>query len=152
MPSLLVHLPTCNRLMCVHNTHTSGADIQWAHLYSLFVWWCFCPNANLYIENKLPDIPAFIQNTAKVVIGTDSYASNQGLSVLEEIKTIKRHFPGIQSEMLIDWATRGGAEYLGIQKNFGTLDIRKKPGINLVEEVNIEKGEITGDSRIRVLI
>ena len=115
LASSLVHLPKCNKLQLVHNTFSTADDITWAHLYSMMTWWCTCPNANLFIENKLPDYRLFIEAGCRMTIGTDSYASNRSLSILDELKTISAHAPFIRLETLLQWATLNGAEFFRIQ-------------------------------------
>jgi cytosine/adenosine deaminase-related metal-dependent hydrolase len=89
----------------------------------------------LYIENKLPDYNLFIQEKARVTIGTDSLASNWSLSVLDELKTITKHFPEIPLQTLLTWATKNGADFLGFNQ-LGTIEKGKKPGLNLLKNVD----------------
>lgn len=130
LASTMVHLPKCNKIQLVHNTYSTSEDVNWAQLYSMLMWWCFCPNANLFIEDKLPDIPMFVKHAAKITIGTDSYASNWSLSVLDELKTIHKYYPEISVQNLLTWATLNGAEYLGLHQSLGSFEKGKKPGVN----------------------
>lgn len=152
LASTLVHLPRCNRTMLVHNTYSTPEDISWAHLYSAVIYWCLCPNANLYIEKRLPDIPAFLDGSCKMLVGTDSYASNWSLSVLDELKTIARYFPKIKTDTLLKWATLNGAEFFGWKKDLGSFEKGKKPGINLVTGVNTETLAFTEFSEVKPLV
>ncbi len=152
LASVFVHLPKCNKIQFIHNTYSSSEDIRWAHLYSLFVWWCFCPNANLYIENKLPDINMFRKEVAKITIGTDSYASNHSLSVLDELKTIQRHIKTISLEELIKWSTLNGAEFFGLHREYGSFEKGKKPGVNLICNVDMERFSLEDASYVIPLI
>lgn len=129
--SVLPLLPRKNRLQLVHNTVTTKTEIAWAMemhgAENLF--WCTCPNANLYIENRLPDYKLFSETRAKMTIGTDSLASNHSLSILDEMKTIARHAPFVGLDVLLSWATMNGAEFLGINNTFGSLEKGKQPGL-----------------------
>lgn len=136
LPSVFVHLPNCNKIQFVHNTFTQADDINWAQLYSMLVWWCLCPNANLFIENRLPDVPLFMNHAGKITIGTDSYASNWSLSVLDELKTIGKNYPALSLDTLLGWATLNGAEFLGMHRQLGSLEPGKKPGINLLQRLD----------------
>ena len=120
------------RTLFVHNTLTSAEDIQAAHAWSQQVYWATCANANLYIENRLPNYQAFIDNQAKMTIGTDSLTSNWQLSVLEEMKTIVRYQSGVSFSTLLEWATINGAMALGFEDELGSLEVGKKPGLNLL--------------------
>jgi cytosine/adenosine deaminase-related metal-dependent hydrolase len=119
--------------LLVHNTFTSKEDIEIAKTTHQQLYWCLCPNANLYIENTLPDIHLLDSNKCALTIGTDSLASNSGLSIINEINTILKHQPNTSLELLLNAATHKGAKFLGIENQFGLLEKNKKCGINLIE-------------------
>lgn len=129
----LHRLRGAENLILVHNTYTSAADLDRAIAFSPDLFFCLCPNANLYIENRLPDIPTMIKGNGNLVIGTDSLASNHQLSVLEEMKTIKKHFPQTDAAMLLKWATSNGARALQFDDALGDFKKGKQPGIVLTE-------------------
>lgn len=120
------------RTLFVHNTLTSAVDIQAAHAWSDQVYWATCANANLYIENRLPNYQVFIDNQARMTIGTDSLTSNWQLSVLAEMKTIARYQSSVAFPTLLEWATINGARALGLEEELGSLEVGKKPGLNLL--------------------
>lgn len=119
------------KIISVHNTFISQDDIDFAKN----LIYCLCINANLYIEDKLPPVDLLMKNECSIVIGTDSYASNYQLNMLEEMKAIQKNFPAIATETILKWATNNGAEALGIQGNFGSMESDKKPGIVLIENL-----------------
>ena len=151
LQSIASFLPKQNKLLLVHNTFSNPEDINFAIENFRNLYWCFCPNANLFIENCLPNIPKFINKKAKITIGTDSYASNKTLSVLEEIKTISKHYPKIKLQELLLWATLNGAEFLGFKKKFGSFEKGKKPRINLIENVDLKNMRLVKGSKTRVI-
>lgn len=130
----LNRLPKNGPLLLVHNTFTTAKDIEVAENFHSNLFWCFCPKANLYIENRLPNIPLFEEKKVKCTIGTDSLASNNSLSIWEEIQAIQQEFTSISLEILIQWGTQNGAEFLGIEKEYGSFDVGKKPGINWLKK------------------
>jgi cytosine/adenosine deaminase-related metal-dependent hydrolase len=132
LQATLPHLPSTDKLQLVHNTFTKQDDILFANDYNKNLFWCFCVNANLYIENKVPNVNLFTQNNCAITLGTDSYASNWSLSIFDEIKTLHKHFPQIEFNDLLTWATINGAKYLGIDAAFGTIEKGKTPGLNLI--------------------
>lgn len=113
----------------VHNTSSTKRDVQYAHTYAQYVHWCLCPNANLYIEGRLPDIDMLISEGAHICIGTDSLASNHQLCILSELHTIKQAFPHISWETLLNWGTLNGAAALQMDNLVGSLTPGTKPGI-----------------------
>ncbi|MES2566362.1 MAG: amidohydrolase family protein [Bacteroidota bacterium] len=131
IPSLKTEVKT----QLVHNTFTSKSDFEIIRTKNFELYWCLCPNANLYIENCLPDIALMIAEGCTLTIGTDSLASNSQLSIIEEINTILKLQPEISIEALLKAATINGARFLGIENQFGTLDKNKKSGINLIQGI-----------------
>jgi aminodeoxyfutalosine deaminase len=121
-------------LILVHNVHTSEDDLVYAKESGRKISWCFCPNANLYIGGQLPAIDLFTKHDAMVVLGTDSLASNHQLNILEEIKTVRRHFPGIPTDQLLRWATSNGAKALQMEKLLGSFEKGKQPGVILCDK------------------
>ncbi|MEZ5042597.1 MAG: amidohydrolase family protein [Saprospiraceae bacterium] len=138
------------RTLFVHNTLTRVEDIQAAHAWSDKVYWATCANANLYIENKLPHYKDFLENNARMTIGTDSLTSNWQLSVLDEMKTIARYQSYIPFETLLQWATINGAQALGFEEDLGSLEIGKTPGINLLSmEMDLQ---LKADTQVTKLV
>lgn len=127
------HMDPAHRTLFVHNTQTARSDIRAAHAWSDQVYWATCPNANLYIENRLPDYKAFMEEDARMTIGTDSLTSNWQLSILEEMKTIQRLNSWIPFSTLLAWATINGADALGFSDRLGSLERGKTPGLVLLD-------------------
>ena len=117
----------------VHNSFTSVEDIQAVQKEMPNSFWCICANANQYIEQTMPPIELLRSQKATIVMGTDSYASNWSLNMLDEIKTIQQHLPQIPLDELLGWATLNGAKALQMDKGIGSFEKGKKPGIVLIE-------------------
>lgn len=138
LPTYLPLLDEEKPLLLVHNTFTSASDLEQAERLHPHLYWCFCPAANQYIEKRLPNVKNYVEADAKCTLGTDSLASNDGLSILEEMKIIQAEFPEISNAKLIEWACKYGAEFLGLT-DFGTLEIGKKPGLNWLKGLECDK-------------
>jgi cytosine/adenosine deaminase-related metal-dependent hydrolase len=121
-------------LLLVHNTFSSAEDIQWAHTQHEHLYWCLCPNANLYIERTLPDVMMMRKNNCRLVVGTDSLASNHQLSILEELKVLHQNFSEISVTELLTWATKNGAEALKMDA-LGMFEKGKQPGVIVLDGV-----------------
>ncbi|MBM3445926.1 MAG: amidohydrolase family protein [Bacteroidetes bacterium] len=137
MQSCLPHFNKNQRVILVHNTFTSQADIsfaaQYAKQYLAGLHYCLCINANLYIENKTPPVELLMKNNCEIVLGTDSYSSNWQLSIAAEIKTIKEKFPNIPLETILKWATSNGAKALNRIHELGSFEKGKHPGVVLLQ-------------------
>lgn len=151
LESIADYLPKENTIQLVHNTVSEEEDISFAMNYFNDIYFCLCPNANLYIENKLPDINLFRRLDAKITLGTDSAASNTTLSILDEMITIAEHYPLIPLNVILQWGIMNGANFLGLGDLLGSLTKGKKPGINLIKNVDVRSMQLTQDSCVSVL-
>ena len=135
--SCLPHFNNKQRVLLVHNTFIPEEDIAFAINYAkehlAGVHFCLCPNANLYIENKMPPILKLMEQGADLVLGTDSYSSNWQLSIASEIKTITERLPEIPLETILRWATINGAKALEREDALGSFEKGKKPGVVLLD-------------------
>lgn len=131
--SVLPYFTNGQTIFLVHNTFMPEEDIVWANEYAvsygLKLVYGLCINANLYIENKVPPIDLMIKHQCTVVLGTDSYSSNWQLSIAKEIGSIRKHFPHIPEESILQWATRNGAAALGWGDELGRFSPGTLPGL-----------------------
>jgi cytosine/adenosine deaminase-related metal-dependent hydrolase len=136
--------------LLVHNTVCGADDVDYMMENNPDTYWCFCPNANLYIENKLPNFSYFLPYTNRLTLGTDSLASNTELSILAEMKTIAQHAPYVSLEQLMQWATINGARLLNLDYKLGSIEVDKQPGINLITHLDANL-QLTQQSTVKVL-
>ncbi|MDN3659284.1 amidohydrolase family protein [Ferruginibacter paludis] len=126
-------------ILSVHNTFTSLADIDFYKAYDeekASLYFCLCVNANQYIEQQFPPIDILRKNNCNMVIGTDSYASNWQLSILEEMKTIQQGAADVPLTEILQWATINGAQALKMDDELGSFEKNKKPGIVLIDHMS----------------
>lgn len=136
----LQYLDPKHKTLFVHNTLTNKEDIKAAQETLSETFWATCPNANLYIENRMPDYKVFLDTNATVTIGTDSLTSNWQLSILEEMKSILRYQSYLTFDDVLRWGTINGAKALSWEDELGSIEAGKKPGLVLIE--NIQSGKI----------
>ncbi len=130
------------KIALVHNTFINEEDIDCVSQHPIELFFCLCINANLFIENKLPPIDILLNKNQKIILGTDSLASNHQLSILNEIEQILKNYNSVKLEDALKWATLNGAEFLGIQNRFGSIDIGKKPGLVVFNENEFKVKEV----------
>lgn len=140
---------SAGQVMLVHNTFTTEEDIQFVNRQSSIVNWCVCINANQYIEQALPPVELLRKNNSSIVVGTDSLASNWSLSILDELKTIAKHFPSVPLEEMLQWATLNGAKALQMDQQLGSFEKGKEPGVILLG--GIEKNILTNAKVARLI-
>jgi aminodeoxyfutalosine deaminase len=136
--SVLPYFNNGQTIFLIHNTFMPEEDISWANEYAvsngLKLVFCLCINANLYIENKVPPVDLFMQQHCQLVLGTDSYSSNWQLSIAKEMQSLRKHFPYIPDETILQWATSSGARALQWDNDLGSFEKGKRPGIVLISD------------------
>lgn len=150
LQTVAAYLPKNNPVLLVHNTYTSSKDISYLNRMGRRVTWCLCPNANMFIEGRLPKVTNFINSGYPITLGTDSLASNTNLCVLSELKTLHQSNKELDFTETIKWITINGANALGISDRFGTLEVGKTPGLNLLR--NTKGTQITAETTVEKLV
>ena len=142
--SVLPYFNNRQTIFLIHNTFMPEEDIVWANEYAnvngLKLVYCFCINANLYIENKTPVVENFIKHNCHIVLGTDSYSSNWQLNIAKEMQSLLR-MPSANwrmayedaAEAILQWATINGAKALQWDDELGSFEKGKRPGISLIK-------------------
>ncbi len=138
--SIRSYLPFFNNaqtIFLVHNTYMPEEDIIWANEYAtahgLKLIYCLCPNANLYIENNVPQVSLFLKHNCELVLGTDSYSSNWQLSIVKEMQALLQHSI-VSIEQALQMATINGAKALQWDDELGSFEKGKKPGVVLLAD------------------
>lgn len=123
------YLARDRQVLFIHNVFTTAEDIRYAQGRFPEASWCLCPNANHYITDRLPDVPMMMEQGVRLVLGTDSLASNYSLNIWDELLRIQKHYPQIPVEQMLSWATVNGAKALQISDRYGSFEKGKKPGV-----------------------
>lgn len=154
LASILHKLPEGSSLLLVHNTFINETDLtllsQSRNPEETYL--VLCPNSNLYIESQLPPVDLLRNSGMKICLGTDSLASNSGLSILQEMITLQLEFPMIPLEEMVTWACLNGARALGMDNRFGTIEPGKIPGLVLLTGVDLSTGRLRKESKAKRLI
>lgn len=134
LQACLPYLQNNQSLILVHNVVTSEEDVLFAKQIKnkVALYWCLCPNANVYISGKLPPAELLTAAGCDIVLGTDSLASNHELSILSEVQTLKNAYPNIAPASLLQWATSNGAKAMQLDGILGSFEKGKKPGVLLL--------------------
>ncbi len=139
------------RVMLVHNTFVNDDEIK-ILVSKGNVSWCLCPSSNKYITGATPPLSAIERAGGLIVTGTDSLASNNRLSILAELYLLQEESSGVTLEKMIKWATFNGAITLDIEKTKGSFSTGKKPGVLLIEEMDLINMKLLPGSRVRRLL
>ena len=139
------------QLILVHNTCIATGEAT-ALGAAGNVWFCLCPSSNLHISGAVPPAGLLRDITEHIVTGTDSLASTMQLSILTEMRLLQENFPYIPLEEIICWGTINGARALRMDDTLGSIEPGKKPGLLLVEDMDLQELRLLPQSRVRRLL
>jgi aminodeoxyfutalosine deaminase len=138
-------------LILVHNTFADPDTVRKVNARK-DLYWCLCPNSNLYIEGALPPVKLLHDENCMIVLGTDSLASNGNLDLLEEMKTLQSEFSWLSLAELVAWATFNGAKALNEESRYGSIKPGMRPGLLLIENADLANMKLTPECTLKRLI
>jgi len=86
----------------------------------------YCPSSHKYFGHPPHPFPRLLARGVNVALGTDSLASGQGLSMLDEMKIVSRDYKEISPESILKMGTIRGARALGLADKVGSLEVGKE--------------------------
>lgn len=107
------------KTLAVHLVFADKNDIRLLSEKNVNV--CLCPRSNLILHHHLPDVALMLKSGLNLCLGTDSLASNDSLSLFDEMKFLSQFFAEISPKDIIAMATTHGAAALGFENQFGCL-------------------------------
>ncbi|MCG8405775.1 MAG: amidohydrolase family protein [Phycisphaerales bacterium] len=87
------------------------------------VW---CPRAHRFFGHANHRWRAMLSRRVNVCVGTDSAASNESLSILDELRLVRRNHPDVPPEVILEMGTLRGAVGLGLDDIVGSLKLGKR--------------------------
>ena len=79
----------------------------------------YCPRTHAAFPNRPYPLHAMLENKVRVLLGTDSLATNPSLSILEELAYCQHRQPSISPGKLIEMATVDYWDWAGIGATSG---------------------------------
>lgn len=135
LQSILQYLTKTSKTILVHNVFSSKKDTEMLNSISKTqFYFCLCVLANRYITNTFPSVNLINNNLDKIVLGTDSLASNHSLNILSEINCLKEIYKNLSKIDLLRFATNNASLGLGIDNQYGSFKKGKRPGINVIAQ------------------
>jgi cytosine/adenosine deaminase-related metal-dependent hydrolase len=109
----------------VHGVHLTPSDVEILRQRGCTV--VLCPRSNDRLDVGKAPVQLLKSKGIPLALGTDSLASNDSLSSWDEMRFMRREFPGVFTpEELLQMATLGGARALGCTDEVGSLDKGKR--------------------------
>jgi cytosine/adenosine deaminase-related metal-dependent hydrolase len=124
----------------VHCVHIDLADAQILKQRGVTV--CLCPRSNDRLDVGRAPLALFRKLGIPLALGTDSLASNDSLSLWDEMRFALDLFPDeLSPPDVFRMATSRGAAALGLSPHLGTLEVGKQADFQVIAHVGTdEKG------------
>ncbi len=81
----------------------------------------YCPQSHRYFQHREHRFIEMLAAGVNVCVGTDSLASSPTLSVLDELRLLRRRYPELPGATLLAMGTINGARALGWDERIGSL-------------------------------
>ncbi len=119
------------RPLLIHCVRTTAPDVRHIARHDCAV--AHCPASNAKLGHGIAPLMPWLDAGVRVGLGTDSMASNNRMDLLDEARVamlmqrgVSRRFDVLSASRVLELATRGGAEALGIAHEVGTLEAGKQ--------------------------
>jgi len=118
-------------LLAIHCVALDDHDIELFRRHDVKV--SYNPVSNMYLGSGIPPMMRMAAAGLTIGIGTDGAGSNNSQDMIESLKfaallqkVAARNASVVDAQTILDWATRGGAEVLGLADQIGSLEADKK--------------------------
>jgi cytosine/adenosine deaminase-related metal-dependent hydrolase len=102
----------------------------------------YCPRTHQHFTHSPYPLEQMLKLGVRVLLGTDSRASNPDLSIWEEARAVSNTFPSVAPEKIIRMITSDAAEFLGIEKSFGFIRRQALVNWNMIPCTSLSSGTV----------
>lgn len=122
-------LLSCEALLA-HVNYASDSDLDLLKASPASV--VYCPRSHAFFEHEPHRYREMLARGINVCIGTDSLASNETLSILDELRHLRRTDAVTAHHELLTMATIAGARALHLDDEIGSLEAGKRADLAVV--------------------
>jgi len=105
----------------------------------------YCPRSHHFFKHQSHRYRDMIALGINVCIGTDSLASNESLSILDELRFLRTRDQDITNQQLIEMATIAGARALKLGNRLGSLETGKRADLTVIPLTNLNTADPMND-------
>jgi cytosine/adenosine deaminase-related metal-dependent hydrolase len=134
-------LLTAHRALVIHGNYLDDDELDFLAANSARMSVVYCPRTHDRFGHGPYPLARMQQRGVSMALGTDSRASNPDLNLWEELRFVSQRFSNIPLSHVLALGTLGGAKALGIDRQFGTLEPGKRPGLIAVELPSSDEGD-----------
>ena len=126
-------LASADRALVVHGNYLNKKEIEFIAERREQMSVVFCPRTHAWFRHDPYPLESMLAAGVNVALGTDSRASSPDLNLLEEMRTVAKGHPSVPREKIVEMGTISGAQALGRDTEFGTLDPGKSAHLAVID-------------------
>lgn len=127
--------------LLVHGVHLNDADIALLARNNMSL--ALCPRSNARLQVGRAPAGRLRKAGVNLALGTDSLASNDSLSLWDEMHFAAHWFAGeLDAPTIFAMATQQGADALGVGDAYGSLSVGKKSSFQIVACPDVGENEL----------
>jgi cytosine/adenosine deaminase-related metal-dependent hydrolase len=127
--------------LLVHGVHLDDTDIELLGRNKMSL--ALCPRSNERLKVGKAPARQMLNAGVNLALGTDSLASNDSLSIWDEMHFAAHWFAGeLDAPTIFAMATQQGADALGVGADYGSLSVGKKSSFQLVSAPDATAGAL----------
>lgn len=126
-------LEGAHRVLVIHGNYLDSGDWPWLAARSQHMAVVYCPRTHAYFNHAPYPLAKMLRSGVRVVIGTDSLASNPDLGVWGELRQVATTHPDIAPERVLRMGTLDAASALGCDHALGSLVPGKRAELAIVD-------------------
>jgi cytosine/adenosine deaminase-related metal-dependent hydrolase len=109
------------RALVIHGNYLDDEEIAFLAEYRDRLSVVYCPRTHTYFGHEPYPLEKMLGAGVRVVLGTDSRASNPDLSLLAEMRFVAKRFPSLAPAAILEMGTQASADALGFGNEVGSI-------------------------------
>jgi len=126
----LVNAPSA---LIVHGNYLTNGDLDLIAKHSQKLSVVYCPRTHDFFAHEPYPLDAILARGIRVVLGTDSRASNPDLDILAEARTAAKKHPNVKHESILRMLTYESARAVNNENRMGSIEPGKTAMLSTVE-------------------
>ncbi|RIK81446.1 MAG: chlorohydrolase [Planctomycetota bacterium] len=114
-------LASAPRTLVVHGNYLAADEIEYIAACGGRMSVVYCPRTHAWFQHEDYPLRVMLGAGVRVVLGTDSRASNPDLGLLDELRFMVRLHPAVERQQALRMATIDAAAALGLNGSIGSL-------------------------------
>lgn len=133
VPEIISDLADAPSALIVHGNYLTDVDLDLIAKHQQTFSVVYCPRTHEFFAHEPYPLHDMLARGIRVVLGTDSRASNPDLDILAEARFVAKKHPNVKPETILRMLTCESARAFKNEKRMGTIEPGKSGRLSLVE-------------------